>query len=238
MDNLKRDNLLEEEIREQELLKLLAHTIEEEPGSIDTRKCPSLDELRLLDKGVSHPPSQRSSLLMHLADCNHCIQVMKRIRESRIRETSIREDRIRKKRVFAQRAMVMVSVLVVGIMIFIWVRYRAAVTPSLVTTIDLRVPYTRGNEKKTVPQRVQLRRPLARFRIVLPFGTDGSYEAAIVPTESHQTILARSVGNTQIENHNVVLYLSPDVSSLEPGDYSLALRRRGSEWEYYPLDVR
>jgi hypothetical protein len=238
MDNLKRDNPSEEEMREQELLELLADTIEEEPGSVDTSKCPSLDELRLLDRGVSHARSQRASLLVHLADCNHCIQVMKHIRENRIRANRILEDQIRQRRVFAQRAMVTASVLVVAVIIFIWARYAAPVSPNLVTTIDLRVPYTRGNENSSVPPRAQLRRPMARFRIVLPFGTDGSYEAIIVPAESHETVVARSAGYTQIENHSVVLYLSADVSALEPGDYSLALRRSGSEWEYYPLTVQ
>jgi len=238
VDNVKRDNRFDEELQEQELLELLAHTIEEQPGRVDTSQCPSLDELRLLDKGASHAPSQRTSLLVHLADCNHCIQVMKRIRESRILENSVRKNPIRQRRVFMRPVVVMASVLMVAIIMFIWIRYRAPAAPGLVTTIDLRVSYTRGNEKHSAPQRAQVRRPMARFRIVLPFGTDGYYEAVVVPANSHQTVLTSASGNTQIEDHNVVLNLSVDVSALEPGDYSLGLRRSGSEWEYYPLTVQ
>jgi hypothetical protein len=96
---------------------------------------------------------------------------MKRIRESTIRKKAFRKTEF--VRVACSHKEPWRSVLVVGIMIFVWVRCRA---PSDSHSCD----YDRSagaiharHEKKTVPQRAQLRRPLATFRIMLPFCTDG-----------------------------------------------------------------
>lgn len=237
MDNQKHKPPFEEDAPEQELLALLAHTIEEAPGTTGSSTCPSPDELRLLDRGLVHEPSHRTSLLEHLADCNHCIQLMTRIRQDRILEDNIREYGMRRRRVFVRSALAMAAALVIVIIIFVGVRYRSTDRSPVVTAIDLRLASTRGSEKGVLP-RARVRRPLARFHILLPFGTDGAYEAAIVAAGSHQKVLAAGSGSTQIEGHIVVLKLSADVSTLEPGDYELALRRRGSEWEYYPLTVK
>lgn len=237
MDNRKHKRPFEEGAQERELLELLAHTIEEAPGSAGSTTCPSADELRLLDRGLVHELSHRTSLLAHLADCNHCIQLMKRIREERILEDRIRETLLRRRRMFVRSALGIAAALVIAVIIFLGVRYRSTDRSPVVTAIDLRLASTRGNEKSALP-RARVRRPSARFRILLPFGTDGSYEAAIVAAGSHQKVLAAGSSSTQVEDHSVVLNLSADVSTLKPGDYELALRRRGSEWEYYPLTVK
>jgi hypothetical protein len=64
---MKRDNPFEEDTPEQNLLKLVTHTIEEERGSVHTSKCPSPNELRFLHSGASHAPSQPDSLQVRSA---------------------------------------------------------------------------------------------------------------------------------------------------------------------------
>lgn len=210
---------------EQELLRALAHTIEEKPGSIDASKCPSPRELRELARGGCSSPARRVEILEHLADCNHCIQILRRIREARV---------------FRQRALAVASlVVVVAATIWIWrERNPSENRVDVVATIDLRAATpTRGAEKPRTLPSAKVHRQTAQLRIILPLGSDGAYEAGILASGSNQPLLARASGITQVEDHSVVLHLSVSLSALAPGDYLLALKRTGGEWEYYSLTV-
>jgi len=216
-------NFRQYEPAERELLEALAHTIEEEPGSADISKCPSPAELRQLAKGACNSPARRAELLVHLADCNHCIQILKRIREGRV---------------FRQRAMVIAILVVVAATIWTWSQRRSGENRDVVATIDLRlVTPTRGDEKPGTLQPAKVRRHTAQLRVMLPLGSDGTYEVGILPGGSNQPLLARASGSTQIEDHTVVLHLPVDLSTVTPGNYSLALKKSGGEWEYYSLTV-
>lgn len=238
MHNLKNNHRFRDEAQEQELLALLAYTIEEDPVSIDPSKCPSLGELELLDRGVVHSEPQRTSLLEHLAECNHCLQQMKRIRQRRIADDGIREKRSRRQHMVAIGALVAAAVLVIAILAFFRIQDRSPDTSAFVTAIDLRAASTRGKDHTSAPVRAQIRRPAARFRILLPYGAEGSYEVAIVSADTDRKILTRTSGTAQIEDHSVVLAVAADVSALEPGDYELALRKQAGEWEYYPVTLK
>jgi len=209
---------------EQELLRALAHTIEEKPGSIDVSKCPSPHELKQLARGACASPSRRAELLAHLADCNHCIQIMRRIRE---------------RRVVTQRALVVVGVFLVAAAVWIWATHGVQNGYVGTVTLDLRAASpTRGGEKPSARQTAVLSRKANRLRIILPPGGEGTYDAEFLPADEHGSALARAFASTRIENRNVVLDLPINVFALEPGNYSLALRRNEGERMYYSVALK
>jgi hypothetical protein len=208
---------------ERELLDALAHTIEEETGRPDVTGCPREPELRRLAKGACNNPSRRTEMLAHLADCNHCIQTMKRIRQ---------------RRVLRQRAAVLASVLIVSMSAWICGQHRPGANRNGVATIDLRVvSLTRGDENNVTRESARVRRQASQLRVILPLGSDGTYEAEILPDASRVPTLAHASGSTKVEDHTVVLSLPFDLSAVRSGNYSLALRRSGGDWEYYALTV-
>jgi hypothetical protein len=118
----------------------------------------------------------------------------------------------------------------------VWARLdRSSSISSAVATVDLRLSSpTRGIENNNGADAVTVRRKAGRLRIILPIGSEGKYECEIFHTGQSVPLL-RTSGEALLENHDVVLNMPVQLGSLTRGRYSLALRRDGSEWVYYPL---
>ena len=105
-----------------------------------------------------------------------------------------------------------------------------------VATVDLRlISPTRGQIPG--PETATVRKATDGFRIVLPVGSEGHYEMAILGPDEKSTPLLHSSGSTKLEGHDVVLDLPANLTHLKSAKYLLTLRRDGYEWEYYSLTL-
>ena len=73
--------------------------------------------------------------------------------------------------------------------------------------------------------------------MLLPVGSaPGEYDVRILDGDLRARATAR--GSAEIRNYITTLEAVIDVSALEAGDYQLALKRNGGEWQMFPLRVR
>jgi hypothetical protein len=126
-------------------------------------------------------------------------------------------------------------IVVIAAAALFWVnQHRPLPDLNRVATVDLRlISPTRGQVPG--PQAATVRKAASGLRVVLPIGSEGNYEVEILGQHRQPTPLLRSSGSTRLEGHDVVLNLPVNLSNLKSGKYLLALRRDGSEWEYYSL---
>jgi hypothetical protein len=206
-------------VAEQELMGALSSVMRKDGRVQRLGDCPTAADLRRFTSGKCNQ-AQRDQMLAHLGVCDRCITVLRQMRERGIliRRTSL---------VLAVAAVLAVAV---------WVTLeRFSSTSSAVATVDLRqASPTRGIENNNGAAAVTARRNAGRLRIILPIGGEGKYECQILRPGRSVPLLRRS-GEALLENHDVVLNLPVELGNLTPGRYSLALRREGSEWVYYPL---
>ena len=204
---------------ELELAEVLADIDRKGGVSIDRPGCPSATELRRFVSGKC-AQAQVDSLLTHLGSCQHCMQVLKKVHARRL---------------LSKRAYVAMAA-AAAILIAVWIAVgRLSSPPAGLATIDLRpISPTRGTEN-AVRSTPKIDRRSGTLRVILPIGSEGKYQCEI-RLDRRSTAIARSSGVTVLEGGNVVLDFPVNLRSLPPGHYSLALRRDGSEWVYYPMD--
>ena len=209
-------------VAEQELMEALSSVTRKDGRVHRLGDCPTVADLRSFVAGRC-TRAQREELLAHIDSCDKCITLLRQMRERviLIRRTSL---------VLAIAAVLAVAV---------WVTLeRSSSTSSVVATIDLRfVSPTRGIDNKNPADAVTAQHQAGRLRIILPIGSEGKYECQILRAPQSAPLL-RAPGEASLENHEVVLNLPVELGKLMPGRYSLALRREGSEWVYYPLIVK
>jgi len=206
---------------EQELMQALSSVTRKEGRVQKLGDCPTVADLRQFAMGKCNQ-AQRDKILAHMGACDRCITL---IREMRERGVLIRRVSL----VLAVAAVLAVAVLAT--------LNRSSSASSTVATVDLRLASpTRGVENNDGAAAVTAPRQAGRLRIILPIGGEGKYECQILRPEDTGPPL-RSSGEAILENHDVVLNLPVELGSLRTGRYSLALRREGSEWVYYPLTL-
>jgi hypothetical protein len=180
--------------------------------------CPSTKELRQFVTGKSRQPDV---VLAHLGSCMHCFQLL----------SSLRIRAVRTKRITLALAVSAAALLIAGGLLLL----PPSEFPKGIATIDLRFAApTRGVENSTS---VTARRTNGTLRVLLPVGSEGTYECQI-QTDPEGRALASGFGQGVIETPNVVLALPMNLAHLSSGRYRLALRRSGSEWVYYPLALK
>ncbi len=125
--------------------------------------------------------------------------------------------------------------LVIGVAVWLWaIQHRVLPDVNRVAVVDLRlISPTRGEIPG--PGAATVLKAAGGLRVILPVGRDGNYESEILRADTRPIL--RSSGTTRVEGGEVVLNLRIDLSTLNSGRYLLALRRDGSEWEYYSLTV-
>jgi hypothetical protein len=204
-------------VAEQELMEALSSVTRKDGPVQKLGNCPTVADLRRFATGKCNPV-QRDKLLAHLGTCERCLTVLREMRERGIlvRRTSL--------------ALAVAAVLAVAV----WATLdRSSSVSSAVATVDLRLASpTRGIENNDGAAAVIAPRKAGWLRIILPIGGEGKYESQILRRGQNVPMLFTS-GEAHLENHDVVLDLPINLSSLTPGRYSLALRREGSEWVYY-----
>jgi hypothetical protein len=207
---------------EQELMAALSSVTRKDGPCHKLGDCPTVADLRRFATGKC-TQNQRDEILAHLGSCDRCITVMRQLRG--------RDILIRRASLVLAVAVVLALALWVGLQ-----RYSSS--SSAVATVDLRVVSpTRGIDNNNGADSVSAQHHAGRLRIVLPIGGEGKYECQII--RPGQTVaLLRASGEASLQNHDVVLNLPVDLGRLTPGRYSLALRREGSEWVYYPLILK
>ena len=104
--------------------------------------------------------------------------------------------------------------------------------------LDLRpLAVTRSQEQKVEAAPLMVPRGRVNATMLLPVGSSpGEYDVRILDAELRARATVR--GSAEIRNYVTTLEAVIDVSALEAGDYQLALRRDGSEWQMFPLRVR
>ena len=133
------------------------------------------------------------------------------------------------------------AVLIFVIAGWLWVQTRQQLqTPETPDTasLDLRDhSLTRGtNPPQTDQPPLDLPKSAKHVVLDLPVGSgEGSYEVALL--DQTGTELLRTAGTAQLGNQIMTLRADLDLSAVQPGLYSLALRRPGLEWTRYPVRV-
>jgi len=207
---------------EQELLEALSDVVRRQPFRRSVGSCPNVTDLERFAAGkYGAAPAQLDELMDHLAVCDRCIDCLTRSRKRReLRRTT---------------ALVLASAVVLVIALWASLQHTSRVVVG-VATVDLRLlSPTRGQVPG--PQTATVRKATDRLRIVLPVGSEGNYEMAILALDANSTILLRSSGSAKLEGHEVVLAMPANLTHLKSAKYLLTLRRDGNEWEYYSVNL-
>jgi hypothetical protein len=109
--------------------------------------------------------------------------------------------------------------------------------PELRAQLDLR-PYavTRGIGQRSDLPPLALPHGRTTLTVLLPTGSDpGPYEVQVL--DSKLTSKAAAIGDATLEDHVTTLRVLIDAASLA-GQYQLAVRHTGDQWQMFPLVVR
>lgn len=106
------------------------------------------------------------------------------------------------------------------------------------TQLDLR-PYALMRGETPQSDRPPLVLPRARLllALLLPTGSEpGSYEVEI--RDASATVKALAHGDADLRNQVTTLDVVLDVRSLSGGTYQIAVRRRGEDWQLFPVQAQ
>jgi len=120
----------------------------------------------------------------------------------------------------------------------LWVRARHSVEGTDTAVLDLRErSVARGQspaESGLAP--LQISRAAKHLVLYLPIGSkEGPYDFGLL-RETGDAIL-RATGIAELHDHNTVLRVDVDLSSIRAGTYSLGVRQPSLEWTRYPIRV-
>lgn len=177
----------------------------------------------------------------HFSKCSPCYQELRALQQA---DAAALKAAVRRKRLAYAAA----AVLVLGIA-GSWFALRRAgdadrlTRPTTQTAaqsarLDLRpLAVTRSEEQRVAAAPLVVPRARVNATILLPVGSSpGEYDVRILDADLRARATAK--GSAEIRNYITTLEAVIDVSALEAGDYQLALRRDGGEWQMFPLRVR
>jgi hypothetical protein len=165
--------------------------------------------------------------LDHLGSCSPCFQEFKEFR---------RQSALRRRRVLTWVATAAVLLVVVGG--WLWVRGRYSVETTDTAVLDLRERSVARGQRQSETGHAPLEIPRTAKHLILdlPIGSkEGPYDVGLL-TEAGDEIL-RSTGIAQLHDHVIGLRVDVDLTSIQPGIYSLGVRQPGLEWAQYPIRV-
>jgi hypothetical protein len=165
--------------------------------------------------------------LEHLGSCSPCFQEFKEFR---------RQSAIQRRHVLTWVATAAVLLFALGG--WLWVRARHSVEGTDTAVLDLRErSVARGQspaESGLAP--LQISRAAKHLVLYLPIGSkEGPYDFGLL-RETGDAIL-RATGIAELHDHNTVLRVDVDLSSIRAGTYSLGVRQPSLEWTRYPIRV-
>lgn len=164
--------------------------------------------------------------LDHLGSCSPCFQEFKEFR---------RQSAIQRRRALAWVATAAVLLFAVGG--WLWVRARRPVETVDTAVLDLRErSVARGQSQSGGQSPLQISRIAKHLVLDLPIGSkEGPYDVGLL-TERGDEIL-RVTGLADLHDHTTSLRVDIDLSTIQPGTYSLGVRQAGLEWTRYPIRV-
>jgi hypothetical protein len=185
--------------------------------------CPDPADLSRFEAGkYGHNQEQRDTIIAHLAVCDRCLAEMVQLKRRRIR--------------IRRTGFVLAFAVAILIAVSIGLQRNAAI-PNRLATIDLRLSSPeRGAEIIEERGAISIRRNTGRLQLILLPGSEGHYEFQLLGDKQADPIL-QGGSQATVENDKVILNLNISFTGLTRGKYKLALRRNGSNWEYYRLIV-
>ena len=225
---------------ERQLLQSVAALLEANLSQPDTTQCPSCTDLRNLARRRIRL-ADADSLVDHVGVCPRCFKSYSEFRaQHKTRARALYTA-------FALAAGVVIAVVLLQPMrphvaqpnppapIIAKLPERSA--PAVAAVLDLTKLGVARSDSPVAGDRPQVGSlPCARvtLSVHLPVGSeDGRYDVALL-RKSGESVVSSS-GNATLQNYVEVLGVEVDLSSVAPGNYSLAIRRVGSSWREYPI---
>ena len=225
---------------ERQLLQSVAALLEANLSQADRNQCPSCTDLRNLARRRIRL-ADADSLVDHIGVCPRCFKSYSEFRAQHKRRVRI-----------LYSAVAMAAGVLIAVAMFQPLRRQmveptpSAPTiaklperplPALAAVLDLTKLGVARSDSPAAGDRPQVGSlPCARvtLSVHLPVGSeDGRYDVALL-RKSGESVVSSS-GNATLQNYVEVLGVEIDLSSVAPGNYSLAIRRVGSSWREYPI---
>jgi len=198
----------------------------------ERRDCPSdevLQELATRQRPISDPAYE------HLAQCSPCYRTFRQFQREQGSTPVRREPRYR--RWLAAAAVLLLAL--AGVWFVVSERDGGVLVDGreVRAEMDLRkYSVDRSGERAPAQQPLTVQRARLEVTILLPVGSEaGNYELQVMDSELRSQ--RSTLGEAQIENFVTTLRTRIDLRKLPSGHYKLALRRRGEDWRFFPLDV-
>lgn len=196
----------------------------------ERKDCPSDEVLREL-ANKQRPITDRA--YEHLAQCSPCYRTFRQFQQER-RSSANRPQAGYRRWLAAAAALVLAAA---SVWFLIWGRGSGMVGNSgeVRAQMDLRkYAVERSDTEGPTEQPLSAQRARLDLTLLLPVGSEaGSYELQVMDSELHSQRSA--IGEAQVANYVTTLHTRVDLRSLAPGDYKLALRRKGEDWRLFPL---
>jgi hypothetical protein len=165
----------------------------------------------------------------HIKECSPCYLEGRTIQEA---------DALRHRRRILTWAAAAVLAVAAGSGAWMLTRGSGTVDTDIQAQLDLR-PYAimRGESQTTERPALQLPRGRLMLTLLLPTGSEpGPYEVEIRDTSALPKVSAR--GDANLQNQITTLEIAVNLGALAPGEFQLAVRRTGEDWQQFPLQVR
>lgn len=186
--------------------------------------CPPKEELIALSRR-ERPLSDPG--YVHLTKCSPCYLETRALYEGRV---------LQRRWQFVRAAAAAVIVVAIAVAVWFFAGSRSRPT-ELRAELDLR-PYAlmRGEPQETGRQPLSLPRARVALTMLLPVGSEaGMYEVQVL--DSQLRSIASAPGTAEVKNYVTTLRTTVDLGSLSLGQYQLAIRRSGQEWQLFPAQV-
>jgi hypothetical protein len=173
------------------------------------------------------PLSEADKWLDHLGSCSPCYRDFLQLQAA---------HRARRNRtMFAIAASILI---VAGLAGWAVLRNQNPSSVAQAATLDLRNrSASRGGDSNSTEPQLEIGHNVSRLEIYLPLGSsDGTYELSIRSQDGNSVFTA--TGTAKVEEGTTSLSAEVNLSSVSPGLYLLQLRKVGSVWNSYSLQVR
>lgn len=194
----------------------------------ERNNCPSTTTLRQIAKKRI---SMNDPAVTHVGSCSPCFAELRELRRTARR----------------QNTFAVLCTASVAMMLLVWGFFSnlglwKSNTPPpqaahVAALLDLRnASASRSTSSGISSKPIELPRGLLDLTIYLPVGSDsGQYEIQL--RRGNETI-AMEAGQGTIENGITRLSVIVDTRPIRVGEYQIAWRQRGFEWQYYPIAIR
>ena len=221
---------------ETDLLRVATEALPSDFPNPERLSCPEASTLQAIaGRRLSVPDVD--DVVDHIATCSPCFTAYSAYR---------REHRSR-----SYRRRSAAAVIVLTVVISSWYLGRKALSPTqrspqqisevtpLTAVLDFRNSTAQRSDQTPLPRPQEaphLRRSLLNLQIQLPLGTeDGSY--ALQFRNNTGGIAAESTGTAKWDGTTETLSARIDLRTVEPGQYTLAVRRGAASWRQYSVFV-